>query len=220
MRKTTLSLLIVLMSIFFMSLFAIGIYFYHSSTKPVQPPFSLTGGVWLETPAEFPPFSFLDDTHHTFTEKNFKGHWTLLFFGYTRCQHVCPATMQVLKAAYATWETRLPKNQLPQVLMISIDPERDSTLDMHQYVKSFNPDFIGIHANSKQTLALENELNVYADKVPADDGNAMHYKITHTPELFIIDPAGNIRGYFNFPESIEDVTDGYLNILRLAGSQI
>ncbi|NNM59335.1 MAG: SCO family protein [Legionellales bacterium] len=188
-------------------------YTYQFRASAPHPP--ITDGQWFTPTKPMPSFTFTADNGQSFTQHNLQGHWSLLFFGYSRCQHVCPTTLGVLKQAYNNWQKQLPPNQLPQVIMISIDPARDTVDDMHQFVKSFNNSFIGLCADSSATLALQKELHVYAIIIPATDGKPADYMIKHTPELLLINPQGQIQGYFNFPEKVDTLTSDYLGIAKI-----
>lgn len=190
-----------------------GLFYSHKVKAQASHPV-ITDGEWFTVAKPMPSFNFTADNGQPYTQHNLQGHWSLLFFGYSRCLHVCPTTLGVLKQSYDSWQKQLPASQLPQVIMISIDPARDSVEDMHKFVKSFNSSFIGLRANSELTRALQKKLNIYAIIIPASNGKPEEYMIKHTPELLLINPQGQIQGYFNFPEQVDSLTHDYLEIAR------
>lgn len=94
----------------------------------------------LPTPRTISPFHLTDMHNHSFTNQSLLGHWTLMFFGFTNCGYICPTTMGALKQVYNTLQTN--KQPLPQIMFISIDPERDTPQKIQQYVTSFDPNFL------------------------------------------------------------------------------
>lgn len=112
-------------------------------------------GVILPSPKEIENFKLTDNLGKPFSKKNLQGHWTMMFFGFTNCGMVCPTTLASLNEMYKTLQKELSDNQLPQVLLISVDPERDSVEKMNEYVTTFNPHFTGARGSMSETVALE-----------------------------------------------------------------
>lgn len=213
-KKITLFSVILAIMVFFLPNMILAVYASTPSSLARKTTFTIPGGQWLSNPIPYAHFAFMDDKGRPFTEINLQGHWTLLFYGYARCQHVCPTTLHMLQSAYNTWSKTLPPNQRPQIVMVSIDSDRDTVSDMHQFVSAYNPNFIGIRADRDETERLQKQMNVYATKIPMNNGNPQDYMVKHTPELFIISPDGKIRGYFNYPEAVDDVVLGYEKIVK------
>ena len=67
----------------------------------------------------------------------------LIYFGYTSCPDICPTTLTVIKQAVEELD---PSGEQIQVLLITVDPERDSLEKMKIYLEFFNPEFVGLHA--------------------------------------------------------------------------
>ena len=103
------------------------------------------GAVLLDTPRKFSEFELTDHHGELFTSAQLKGKWSLLFFGFTHCPDICPTTMATAAKLYESLSFE-DKGKL-QVVMISLDPERDTTEKLFQYVPYFNKEFIGVTGN-------------------------------------------------------------------------
>ncbi len=145
-----------------------------------------------------------------FTEDNLRGKWSLLFVGYTHCPDVCPTTLSVLAQAYSlmTEQGIAP----PQVVFISIDPERDTPQLLKEYVKYFDKEFIGATGNDQQLTNIAQQLNVVYTKVAGTSGdlNASDYLMDHSSTLLLINPDGRLQSYLTAPHSPMKIIESIL----------
>lgn len=178
-----------------------------------EPKILLTEASLLKNPVAVPTFKFVTDEGTPFTQSNLQGHWTLMFFGLINCTQDCPATLATLQEVYKQLQNNLPKERLPQIVMVATGPDQTNLPKLHAYMKSFDPDFIGIQANMKQTVALEKALHNLDTKFPAIKGSNTQNQPPHDPELVIIDPTGHVRGYFNYLQKPEHIVNDYLRIV-------
>lgn len=193
---------------------ALGGTLYHSKQKndSANQAMAITvDGTVLPTPRIIHPFSLTDNHDHPFNNANLKGHWTLLFFGFTNCGYVCPTTLSALNTMYTNLKSQLPADLLPQIVMVSVDPERDTTTRINDYIKSFNPAFLGAHADIAQTTALANQMSVVFSKVPMPNGD---YTINHSAEIMLLDPNGNLRAFFSYPHKADQMQHDYIAIIH------
>jgi protein SCO1/2 len=119
---------------------------------------------------------------------DFKGKVTVVFFGYTQCPDVCPATMAELaevKRSLGQDGDRL------QGVFVTIDPERDSAALLKSYMAGFDPSFVALRGTPQQTQAVAKEFKVFYAKVPGADANS--YTMDHSAGAYVFDPAGHIR---------------------------
>lgn len=179
---------------------------YASSKKNID-------GILLNKSKSIANFQMMDNQSHAFTKENLKGHWTMMFFGFTHCGYVCPTTMSALGKMYQILEKQLPNNQLPQVVMVSVDPERDSVKIMDKYVRSFNSHFVGVRGNIDQTNALQDQLHITATKMQAGGPNKDSYTINHSAEIIVFNPNAEIQAYFSFPHQAERMAQDYKSII-------
>lgn len=156
-------------------------------------------GVFLPVAQEVGAFKLTDHHGKDFTQDNLKGHWTFLFFGFTNCDYVCPNTMVSLNKMYKQLQAELPDSKLPQVVLVSVDPDRDTVARMKNYVSAFNSNFIGVRADIEKTIALEKQFHIAAAKMQAEKQGKDRYTINHTAEILVINPNGKLQAYLSYP---------------------
>ncbi len=171
-------------------------------------------GVFLAQTREIKDFNLMGSNGKPFTKANLSGHWTMLFFGFTNCGMVCPTTMAALGDMYKQLEKELPADQMPQIVMISVDPDRDSVNRMKDYVSSFNPHFIGARANINETVALEKQLHIAAAKMQADGQGKNQYTINHSAEVLLVNPKGQLQAYLSYPHEAQQMAKDYKLIIK------
>lgn len=123
-----------------------------------------------------------------------KGKWTLLFFGYTFCPDICPTTMAQLKQI----NEQLPQEtrERMQVVLVTVDPHRDTPERLKQYVGFFSPDFLAMTGDMKDIQTLSNATGI--PFIPGDTRQE-HYTVDHSGNLAIIDPKGRQLGFIRAP---------------------
>lgn len=152
------------------------------------------GAVVLDTPRKFSDFQLTDQNGNPFSLQNLEGKWTLIFFGFTHCPDVCPT---ILATAAKMYQGLSPKEREQlQIVLISLDPERDTPEQLAKYVPYFNPDFVGASGDKYVLLKLATELNVAFNKVELENGD---YTIDHSGNLILINPYGHYHGFFRPP---------------------
>jgi len=119
----------------------------------------LINGLYLfESPKQISDFTFLSANDIQFTKSDLIGKWTLMYFGFTRCPDECPTTMyQISKLLKVLREKEFPLDN-KQWVLVSIDPERDSPIDIDKYAKGFDKDFIGVSNVRPMLLSLATQL--------------------------------------------------------------
>jgi protein SCO1 len=121
------------------------------------------------------------------TLEDFKGKVVALFFGFTHCPDACPTTL----AELATVARELgPDAQRLQVLVVTVDPERDTPEVLRQYVTSFNSTFLGLYGTREETAGAAKEFKVYFQKQPQPGGS---YTVDHSAGTFVLDKQGRLR---------------------------
>ncbi len=170
-------------------------------------------GVYLTESKTIQDFQLTDHKGRQFSKNNLLDHWTIMFFGFTNCGYVCPTTMSELNKMYKKLQTELPANQLPQIVLVTVDPERDSMVKMNDYINAVNRDFIGLRADLKETEALEKQLHITAVKIPAEDQSNDQYMINHSAEILVINPRGQVQAYLSFPPKVDRLVQDYKTIL-------
>jgi protein SCO1/2 len=129
------------------------------------------------------------------TVNELKDKWSLLFFGYTFCPDICPTTLAQLRQI----KSELPKDSVDklQVILVSVDPARDTPQQLKQYLGYFDPDFKGLTGASVEDVQkLANAVSI--PFIPADTGKA-NYTVDHSGNLAVIGPDGTQRGFIRAP---------------------
>ena len=148
-----------------------------------------------------PDFTLIDHNGSTFTRESLKGSWSLLFFGFTHCPDVCPATMQSLAVAREKLAAQgRAAATLPRIILISVDPERDDAEVLKSYVSYFGQDIIGLTGDLSELQKLTKRLGIFFAKSPGDDGG---YNVDHSAAVLVINPFAEFHALFSAPQSVE-----------------
>ena len=119
---------------------------------------------------------------------DFRGKFVLLYFGYTYCPDVCPATLAMLNKALTRADDIADQFQ---VIFVSVDPNRDSPERLAEYVGFFNPTFIGITGGREEIDRVTQSFGIYY--YLNDSESQEDYTVDHTSRIILIDPEGNLR---------------------------
>jgi protein SCO1/2 len=154
----------------------------------------INGLYLLETPRNFGELALTDHNGKAFTRDNLEGHWTLVFFGFTYCPDVCPTTMSFLNQLMGELEGTEVEDT--QVVMVTVDPARDTVEQLAGYVPFFNPDFLGVTGDFLDIHRFATALNTPFRKVP---GQGEEYLVDHSANVVLINPRGDYHGFFKPP---------------------
>lgn len=176
-------------------------------------------GTILSKPKPVTAFSLESKKYHSFTLANLKGHWTLMFFGFSNCGYVCPTTLSALSKMTDQLISQLPASKLPQVVMVSVDPDRDTVSRIQEYVDSYHAGFIGVRGPMQSLKVLSDQMSVVFNKVASKDGDPKHYMINHSAEIMLIDPNANLRAFFSFPHTGDQMAKDYMSIVNSVGKR-
>ncbi len=143
------------------------------------------------------PFQLTDQAGRTVTENNMRGRPTLIFFGYTHCPDVCPTSLfemsEVLRAMGKDADR-------VNAYFISVDPERDTTAAIKDYLSSFDPHLEGLTGSPEEVAKVISAYRVFARKVPTKDGD---YTMDHTALIYLMDREGKFVSPFNLKRTPE-----------------
>ncbi len=175
---------------------AAALFWRQSANAPV----ALATGTYLAAHDELPDFNLIDEHGKEFARANLRGHWSMLFFGFTNCPDLCPATLTTL----AAMEKRLRADAdpvRPQVVFISVDAQRDTPEQLARFVPNFDPEFIGLTAPSQPAIeAVAARMGVAAGIRLQSDGS---YSVDHTAAIFVVDPAGRLTAILTGPFGVD-----------------
>ena len=164
------------------------------------PALALQSGTLLATPRAVAPFAMVDQDARPFTQDSLKGRWTLLFAGFTHCPDVCPTTLATLRAVGDKLGARAPA-----IVLLSVDPARDTPEVLRRYVGFFGNGVTGISGPSESLDALCASLGLAYVKVPG--ASAGEYTMDHSAALVLVDPQGRVAGYFTPPHKVDTLAD-------------
>jgi protein SCO1/2 len=164
----------------------------------------------LKTPRSFGEINLTDHRGRPFTRDRFEGTWSLVFFGFTHCPDICPTTMAFLNDFVEQLADDVAQDT--QVVMVTVDPARDSAEQLAGYVPYFNPDFVGITGEFLAIHRFATALNTPFRKVP---GQGENYAIDHSANVVLINPRGDYHGFFKAPLDQAKMTATYLSVRRL-----
>lgn len=179
-------------------------------THTESAPPALERATLFEASRPLPAIALQDQSGQDFDLGRMRGHWTLLFFGFTHCPDVCPTTLATLA------ETRrqladLPPGEIPEVVLATVDPARDTPAALASYVAHFDPSFTGITGSRESIEALVRDLGVAVMiGEPAADGS---YTVDHSAAIFLIDPAAAFTALFSTPHDAATIARDYRRIV-------
>ncbi|MCB1697955.1 MAG: SCO family protein [Pseudomonadales bacterium] len=154
----------------------------------------INGLYLLDTPRNFGELDLVDHHGQPFTNERLKGKWTLVFFGFTYCPDVCPTTMSFLNDFMGQLQGTEAEDT--EVVMVSVDPARDTVEQLAGYVPYFNPDFTGVTGEFLDIHRFATALNTPFRKVP---GQGENYQVDHSTNVVLINPRGDYHGFFKAP---------------------
>jgi protein SCO1/2 len=144
------------------------------------------------------PFQLVDQSGAAVTEKNLQGKPSLVFFGFTHCPDVCPTALfemsEILRAMGKDADR-------VNAYFISVDPERDNSAAMKDYLSSFDPHLKGLTGDPEAVAKVLSVYRVYAKKVPLKDGD---YTMDHTALTYLMDRDGKFVAPFNLNRKPEE----------------
>ena len=148
----------------------------------------------LETPRDPGAFALVDHRGAPFGPAQLRDRWTLWFFGFTNCPDVCPTTLTMLSGVDRALADAGAAR--PAVIMVSVDPARDTPEALAAYVPFFNDAFTGVTGAQGEVLQLAERLGIIVRYLARDDGS---YTVEHGASLLLTGPDGLVHAVFTAP---------------------
>ena len=148
-------------------------------------------------------FELVDQNGKPFTEKDLKGKYSLIYFGYTFCPDVCPTELQTMTQAL---EMLGPLAKKIRPVMISVDPERDTPEVLKEYLTNFYPGFVGLTGTPEQVRRAGQAYRVFYRKT--DEKSASDYLMDHSSIVYLMDPEGRYLKHFAYGTTPEKMAEG------------
>jgi protein SCO1 len=171
-------------------------------------------GTVLEPPNDAPDFTLADASGQPFRLSDQRGDVVLLFFGFTNCPDVCPTALA--EAAAVRRELGADAERL-KVVLITVDPERDTPEVTGRYASRFDPSFIGLSGTRAEIEAVMAAYGVTAVRRDLPE-SALEYTVDHSAFTYAIDPAGNWRLLFSPGTPVSDIASDVRQLIRTGAS--
>ena len=146
-------------------------------------------------------FTLTDNTGKRVTDQDYRGRYTLVFFGYTSCPDICPAGLQLMAGAL---DKLGAKAERITPIFISVDPQRDTPEKLAAYVKNFDPRLVGLTGTPDEIAAVAKAYKVYYAKVPSKE-RPDDYTMDHTSIIYVMDPKGEFVTHFTPSTSVDEM---------------
>jgi len=180
-----------------------GQYASRFAKEPQQQVVEEEGGVLIGG-----PFTLTDQRGNTITEADLRGHWSVLYFGYTYCPDVCPVTLQNVTLALEQLGRRASRI-VPY--FISIDPWRDTQEIMAEYAAYFHPSLVALTGTPAQVAEAAASFRVYYS--PTSKPETDDYTVDHTSILYLMAPDGSYVSHFSHATAVEEIATRLAEVL-------
>lgn len=187
-----------------------GIRYFGAGLEQRPHMIALQAGTLLPQPKALAPFALTDQDGAPLTSEGLHGHWTFVAFGYTVCPDVCP----ILMATFNAVDRQLTSAGTPppaDFLFVSVDPERDSPERLAQYVRYFNPRFLGATGSHGELRKLTRDVGVLYQRVDNQD-TAMGYLVDHSASILLLDPQARLVAIFSPPHDARAMAEDFAAI--------
>nr|XP_043621405.1 protein SCO1 homolog 1, mitochondrial [Erigeron canadensis] len=155
------------------------------------------------------PFNLVDHNGKSVTENDFKGKWTLIYFGFTHCPDICPDELQKLAAAIDKIKAKAGFEIVP--VFISVDPERDTVEQVGEYVKEFHPKLIGLTGSPDEIKKAARAYRVYYMKTEEEGSD---YLVDHSIIMYLMDPNMEFVKFFGKNNDVDALSEGIINEIK------
>lgn len=153
-------------------------------------------------------FSLVDYNNRVFDKDRLMGKWSFVFFGYTHCPDICPLTLQTLSRVADSLE--MPDKADVQFIFVSVDPQRDNSTHLKNYVEYFDNDFLGISGGESQLIAFGKALGAPFNR--DDNPDSGSYNMSHSAQIFLINPDAERYALLPQPHQAEAIVRDFYAI--------
>jgi protein SCO1/2 len=168
----------------------------------------------LPEPRIIDDFALQDASGQLFSLEQLRGNWTLMFFGFTHCPDVCPTALYELQNLKSLLEKEADSDlDIPRIVFVSVDPERDSAEKLSQYLSHFDPGFTGVTAAHEQLQPFTRQVGI-AYHIEDHEAGATSYAVDHSSGILLMNPAGQLHGVFPTPHRSELMANDLLIVLE------
>ena len=166
-------------------------------------------GTVIETPKAMYNFQLQGPEDRLIKLSDYRGKYVLLFFGYTSCPDVCPATLRDLAGVLKQLGNKADQ---VQILFISVDPEKDTSKRLAGYIKQFDTRIIGLTGSLADIQQTAREYGIFFQKVPSGTEGA--YTVDHTATTMLLDTSGDLRIAYPYGITSKQIAEDIAYMLR------
>jgi len=181
------------LALFLVAVFAVfgGYYWGQQYTPKVSGYHALSS---LEQPTPIRPLQLLDSTDEPFSQAEFKGHWNLVLFGYTRDEGNSRGPLTLITRVVNRLADNPKLQSITRAVFITLDPDHDQPQVLQRFIRYYNRDFLALTGAMDQIANCASQLGVSFKRQPNTDGEG--YRINHSTSIALIDPDANLVGLF------------------------
>lgn len=147
------------------------------------------------------PFALVDQDGRARTDRDFRGRWVLLYFGYTYCPDVCPTTLAAMAEVIEKLGTDAAR---VTPVFVTVDPARDRPAVLKSYLASIGPGFVGLTGTPSAVAGIARAYRVYYAKHPLPGGG---YSVDHSSVIYLVDPAGKFVKFYDADSKADAIAD-------------
>lgn len=179
------------------------------------------GATRYPEPTAIESFSLLDGEGQAFTQQQLLGKWSLVFFGFTSCPDVCPLTMEELAQFHRRYQ-EVGADNSPQIVFVSVDPERDGVAEVAKYMSRFDESFIGLSGPAEEIARVaenfyvayssDSDTNEHMGHMTPSSQNE-DYMVSHSVHVSVVNPAGELHSVIRPPIRRETMMELYPQLI-------
>lgn len=182
----------------------------------------------LPLPQPVAEFQLYSTQASSFSERQLRGHWNLVFLGFSHCADICPMELDVIAKVLDRLDQRGQGDNKIRGLFVSLDPERDSQAVIDEYLSGFNSSIVGLRGNHSELAKLTRffgadynrllQVNGATVNVPAGYavplGVEQDYQLSHSARIYLVNPSGQYVGSFPPPHDVAQIANDLQMILK------
>ena len=184
---------------------------YFSADKNVLP--ELVRSVAVSPAKSVQSVNLTDHHNKVVNVERLKNYWTFVFFGYTNCPDVCPATIAQLKLIKRGIKENTAYAKSTQFFFVSVDPQRDTLDHLAKYMKYFDSSFVGMTGSEKAIADFEQQLDSY-HRIGSKNSNG-DYTVQHSAEIYLIDSDAMLVAKFQPPMDTAKIVKQFSELVSL-----
>jgi len=190
-----------------------------SNQQPTPPP-ELATATLLTPGKSINPSGLVDHDGKAFGLEQLQGFYTFIFFGYTHCPDICPATLYQFKTMAKTLKSQQPELfARTRFMLASIDPQRDTPQHLKDYVQYYDPAFIGITGSVDDIKIFSRQMGVIFERRENEDETEKNkdnndYLVDHSSAILMVNPEGHLKAVFSAPHNATEILKDYQSIFN------